>query len=47
MSVLKCKVIKYADDTSISHSVKNINDLNDMLNRDLDQLREWLQGSKP
>ena len=46
MSVRKCKVIMYADDTSISHSAKNINDLNDTLNSDLYRLKEWLQGNK-
>ena len=40
MSVLKCKIIIYADDTSISHSAKNINDLNDTHNSDLDPLKE-------
>ena len=46
MSLWKCNVTMYADDTSISHSAKNISDLNDTLNHDLDRLKEWLQGNK-
>ncbi len=46
MSLRKCNVTMYADDTSISHSAKNINELNDTLNSDLDRLKEWLQGNK-
>ena len=34
----------YADDTSISFSARN--DLNVTLNKELDSLREWLQGNK-
>ena len=45
MSVRKCKVIIDADDSSISHSAKNINDLKDTLNSDFDRLKEWLQGT--
>ena len=40
MSLHKCNVTMYADDTSISHSAKNISDLNDTFNRYLDRLKE-------
>ena len=46
MSLRKCNVTMYADDTSISHSAKNISNLNDTPNSDLDRLKEWLQGNK-
>ncbi len=46
MSLRKCNVTMYADDTSISHSTKDINDLNFALNSDLDRLKGWLQGNK-
>ena len=36
----------YADDTTISYSSNNIDDLNDNLNRDLNCLKQWLQGNK-
>ena len=36
----------YADDTSISYSSKNIDDLNETLNSDLDSLKQWLEGNK-
>ena len=36
----------YADDTSISHSSKNIDELNETLNSDLDSLKQWLEGNK-
>ena len=36
----------YADDTSISYSSKNIDELNETLNSDLDSLKQWLEGNK-
>ena len=36
----------YADDTTISYSSNNIDDLNDSLNRDLNCLKQWLRGYK-
>ena len=36
----------YADDTSISFSARSVSDLNVTLNKELDSLREWLQGNK-
>ena len=41
-----CQVAMYADDTSISFTAKSVNDLNMTLNKELDSLREWLQGNK-
>ncbi len=36
----------YADDTSISYSSKNIDELNATLNSDLDSLKQWFEGNK-
>ena len=36
----------YADDTTISYSSNNIDELNDDLSRDLNCLKHWLQGNK-
>ena len=36
----------YADDTSISYSFKNIDELDETLNSDLDSLKQSLEGSK-
>ena len=41
-----CLVTMYADDTGISFTAKNVDDLNMMLNKVLDSLRNWLQGNK-
>ena len=40
------QVAMYADDTTISYSSNNIDDLNDNLNRDLNCLKQWLPGNK-
>ena len=40
------QVTVYADDTTLSHSSKNIVDLSENLNRDLHNLKQWLQGNK-
>ena len=39
-------VTMYTDDTTISHSSNNIDELNNYLNRDLNCLEHWLQGNK-
>ena len=39
-------VTMYVDDTTMSYSSNNIDDLNDNLNRDFDCLKQWLQGNK-
>ena len=41
-----CQFIMYADDTTLSHTSKNIVDLSENLNRDLYNLKQWLQGDK-
>ena len=41
-----CQVTMYADDITLSHPSKNITDLNENLNRDLCNLKQWLQGNK-
>ena len=46
LSLQSCEVTMYADDTTLSHSSKNITDLNENLNRDLCNLKQWLQGNK-
>ena len=38
--------VNSADDTSISYSSKNIDELNETLNSDLDSLKQWLEGNK-
>ena len=39
------QVTMYADDTTLSHSFKSIIDLSENLNRDLYNLKQWLQGN--
>ena len=36
----------YADDTSISYSSKDIDELNETLNNDIEALKQWLEGFK-
>ena len=36
----------YADDTSISYSSKDIDELNETMNSDSDSLKQWLEGNK-
>ena len=36
----------YADDTGLSYSSKDIDELNETLNSDLDSLKQWLEGNK-
>ena len=45
-SLQNSQVTMYADDTTISYSSKNIDDLNENMNRDLNCLKQWLQGNK-
>ena len=45
-SLQNSKVTMYADDTTISYSSNNIDDLKDNLNRDLNGLKQWLPGNK-
>ena len=45
-SLLSSQVTMYADDTNLSHSSKTIVDLKENLNRDLWNLKQWLQGNK-
>ena len=45
-SLKNSEVTMYADDTSISYSSKNIDELNETLNSDLDSLKQWLDGNK-
>ena len=45
-SLQSSQVTMHADDTTLSHSSKNIVDLSENLNRDLCNLKQWLQGNK-
>ena len=36
----------YADDTSITYAGKDINDINDCLNKDLKSVNTWLSSNK-
>ena len=45
-SIKKGKVTMYANDTSISYSSRNMEDINQTLNSELDHLKQWLQGNK-
>ena len=45
-SLQNSQVTMYADDTTISYSSNNIDDLNYKLNRDLNCLKQWLRGNK-
>ena len=45
--VLKCsKVTMYADDTSLAHSAKDIEDITSTMNAELENLKVWLHGNK-
>ena len=46
LSLKNNDVTMYADDTSISYSSKNIDELNETLNSDLDSWKQWLEGNK-
>ena len=45
-SLQSSQVTMYAVDTTLSHSSKNIVGLSENLNRDLYNLKQWLQGNK-
>ena len=45
-SLKKGKVTMYADDTSISYSSKNMEDINQTLSSELGHLKQWQQGNK-
>ena len=45
-SLKNSEVTMYANDTSISYSSKNIDELNETLNSDLDALKQWLEGNR-
>ena len=45
-SLNKDRVTKYADDTSISYSSSSLADINQTLNSELNELKQWLQGNK-
>ena len=45
-SLKNSEVTMYDDDTSISYSSKNIDELNETLNSDLDSLKQWLESNK-
>ena len=36
----------YADDTSLSHSAKDIKDITSTMNAELENLKVWLHGNK-
>ena len=44
-SLQSSQVTLYADDTTLSHSSKSIADLSEKRNRDLCNLKQWLQGN--
>ena len=40
---LKClKITMYVDDTSLAYSAKNVNDISNVMNNELENLRKWL-----
>ena len=45
-SLNKGRVTMYADDTSISYSSSSLADINQTLNSELNELKQWLQGNK-
>ena len=45
-SLKNSDVTMYADDTSISYFSKDIDELNETLNSDLDSLKQWPEGNK-
>ena len=46
LALKNSEVTMYADDTSISYSSKNVDELNETLNSDLDSLKQWLEGNE-
>ena len=45
-SLKNSEVTIYTDDTSIKYSSKNIDELSEALNSDIDSLKQWLEGNK-
>ena len=45
-SLKNSEVAMYADDTIISYSSKDNDELNETLNSDLDSLKQWLEDNK-
>ena len=45
-SLKNSEVVMYADDTIISYSSKDNDELNETLNSDLDSLKQWLEDNK-
>ena len=45
-SLKNMEVTMYADDINISYSSKNIDELNETINSDLDSLKQWLEDNK-
>ena len=45
-SLTKVKVDAYADDTSLSYSDVKLDNLTQVINSELEKLKEWLQGNK-
>ena len=44
---LKCsKVTMYADDTSLAHSAKDVNEITSTMNSELEHLKVWIHGTK-
>ena len=44
---LKCsKITMYADDTSLAYSAKNVTDISNVINYELESLRKWLHSNK-
>ena len=44
---LKCsKITMYTDDTSLAYSAKNVTDISNVINYELESLRKWLHSNK-
>ena len=45
-SLAKVKVNVYADDTSLTYSAAKLDNVTQVINSELEKLKEWLQGNK-
>ena len=45
-SLTEVKVNVYADDTSLTHSVVKLDNVTQVINSEIEKLKEWLQGNK-
>ena len=45
-SLTKVKVNVYADDTSLTYSAAKLDNVTQVINSELEKLKEWLQGNK-